>query len=642
MKKLIYVFLFVVFGFYNIQAQSVTKRNCGTMEHLEMQLKADPTLKARMATIEQQTQDWISSHPQNKTQAVITIPVVVHVVWNTAGQNISDAQVLSQIAVLNEDFARLNADKVNTPAAWSGIAANTQIQFCMAQRDPNGNATTGIVRKQTSTASFSSNDNIKHNSTGGDDAWPAGNYLNLWSGNLSGSLLGYAQFPGGAASTDGVVILYNAFGRVGNVAAPFHLGRTATHEVGHWLNLYHIWGDDGTSCSGSDQVTDTPNQSSENYSCPAYPHTDACSASSPGVMFMNYMDYTDDGCMNIFTNGQSSRMNASLNGTRASLLTSLGCVPPTGGSCGTPGGLNATSITTSSATLNWSAVSGATSYNVQYRIVGAGSWTSTTSTTVSKGISGLNAGANFEFQVQAVCSGSSSNFSASGTFTTVSTGCTDSFEPNNTNATAVLVPLNVDVTGLINTGTDKDFFKFTTTAPNTKVKITLTNLPADYDLKLTNSGGSTTYGTSQNGGTTSETIILNTTTARTYKIKVYPYSTSGYNPTLCYTLRVSTGSSNFRSESSFEAIATEDGETLNIYPNPAKENLTIQFNSSVLGNTDLRIYDMLGRNVVSQKQQCDKGMNKFDMKLSELNKGVYFLEVNNGAEKEIKKLVIDK
>lgn len=641
MKKILPFLLSIVFGAFQVQAQPLVKRSCETMEHLEMQYKADPGLKAKMAALEAQTAAWVSANPQHKNAAVITIPVVVHVVWNTSGQNISDAQVLSQIDVLNEDFARLNADKINTPSAFSGLGANTQIQFCMAKRDPNGNSTTGIVRKQTSTTSFSSNDNIKRNANGGDDAWPAGQYLNIWSGNLSGGLLGYAQFPGGSAATDGVVMLYNAFGRVGNVVAPFHKGRSGTHEVGHWLNLYHIWGDDGTSCSGSDQVTDTPNQTSENYNCPAYPRTDACSASSPGVMFMNYMDYTDDACMNIFTNGQSTRMNATLNGSRVSLLSSLGCVAPTGGSCSVPSGLNATAITTVSATLNWTLVSGAASYNVQYRLSGTTTWTAATATSNSKAISGLSAGANYEYKVQAVCSGSSSSFSSSATFITTSLGCSDAYEPNNTGATSKPIPTNVDIPGLISNSTDIDWFNFTTTSPNTKVKITLTNVPGDYDLKLTNSTGGTTFGTSQNGGTTSETIILNTTTARSYRLKVYGYSGAN-NPTSCYTLKVSTGSSNFRTSSSEDVISNDYEQILNIYPNPVKDFMTIQFNASEQANADLRVYDMLGRNVLSGQQKCEKGMNKFEMNLTELNKGVYFLEVNNGFEKEIKKIIIDK
>lgn len=640
MNKLFYMTCVFVFGLFQTQAQTL-KRTCASMEHQEMLFKADPGLKARMTFYEKQAAEWATNNPQNKNAVVITIPVVVHVLWNTASQNISDAQILSQIDVLNEDFARLNADAVNTPAGFAGLGANTQIQFCLAQRDPSGNPTTGIVRKQTSTTSFSSNDNIKKNANGGDNPWDATKYLNIWSGNLSGGLLGYAQFPGGPVATDGVVILYNAFGRVGNVVAPFNKGRTATHEVGHWLNLYHIWGDDGSSCAGSDQVSDTPNQSSENYNCPNFPKTDGCTGTSPGVMFMNYMDYTDDACMNIFTTGQSTRMNSSLNTTRSGLITSLGCVPPGGGTCSVPTGLNATNVTTTTATLNWTAVASATSYNVQYRIVGTTTWTTTTSATNSKNITGLTGNTNYQFKVSAVCSGSTSALSSAYSFNTSSGTCTNGYEPNNTNGTATTIPVNTDLNLLINSSSDIDWYSFKTTSPNTKVKVTLNNLPADYDMKLTNSSNGTTFGTSTNGGTTSESITYNSTTARTYHLKVYGYN-GAFNAGSCYTLKVSVSSSNFRNDFTGEISEEEIMPMLSIYPNPVKDILVVQFNSSDAAIGDIRIFDMLGRNVLSKKQGLEKGMNKFDVNLSELNKGIFFIEVNNGVENEIKKLVIDK
>lgn len=189
--------------------------------------------------------------------------------------------------------------------------------------DPNGNPTNGITRTASSVTSFSDNDNIKFNSTGGHDAWPTNQYLNMWVGNLSGGLLGYAQFPFDYATkptTDGVVIRTTAFGRVGNVIAPFNTGRTATHEVGHWLNLFHIWGDDGNSCNGSDQCGDTPNQADENVGCPGFPST---SCNNNGDMSMNYMDYSDDACMNIYTNDQRVRMRAifAQGGPRAAFIS---------------------------------------------------------------------------------------------------------------------------------------------------------------------------------------------------------------------------------------------------------------------------------------------------------------------------------
>jgi hypothetical protein len=365
MKKLFLTTLSILL----LSALSFAQRNCGTMEHLEWLKQSDPILSQRMNDIETYTQSYLAAHPE-EVRAVVTIPVVVHVLYNSTAQNISDAQVQAQISQLNADFARLNSDAGNTPSVWQSTAANTEIQFCLAQRDPNGNATNGIIHKSTTKTSFSDNDDMKRNSTGGSDPWAAGSYLNIWSCNLGGGLLGYAQFPGGSTATDGVVVLYSSIGSISQpgTATPYHLGRTLTHEVGHWVNLYHIWGDDGTGCTGSDQVTDTPNQGGASSGCPAYPKTDGCTASSPGVMFMNYMDYTNDNCMNMFTLGQKSRAQAlfGTGGARASLLSSLGCTPPST-TCGTPSGLNASSITSSSATLNWSSASGATSYNVQYR-----------------------------------------------------------------------------------------------------------------------------------------------------------------------------------------------------------------------------------------------------------------------------------
>ena len=175
---------------------------------------------------------------------------------------------------------------------------------------------------------------MKKVSTGGLDAWNASKYLNLWVCNLSGGVLGYAQFPGGAAATDGVVILTTAFGKGGSAASPFNLGRTATHEVGHWLNLRHIWGD--ANC-GNDLVSDTPTQQTSNYGCPSFPHV-TCSNGSNGDMFMNYMDYVDDRCMYMFSTGQSTRMNAlfASGGARVGLVTSDGGTAPGGTTPTTP------------------------------------------------------------------------------------------------------------------------------------------------------------------------------------------------------------------------------------------------------------------------------------------------------------------
>ena len=273
---------------------AITKRSCASQDVLEEQLKADPSLRKRMDDIEVYTQRAIKNPEAYRlVNGIIEIPVVVHVLYNTTAQKISEGQVSSQIAVLNEDFQNTNADKSKLPANSFQAVASTglPVRFVLAQ----------TIYKSTKVKSFSTNDVVKNSKRGGDDAVDPANNLNLWVCNLSGGVLGYAQFPGGSASTDGVVILYSAFGSRakypgGTYTTTYDLGRTATHEVGHWMNLRHIWGDDSGACSGSDQVADTPNQGAENYGKPTYPHV-SCSNAPTGDMFMNYMDYTDDAAM---------------------------------------------------------------------------------------------------------------------------------------------------------------------------------------------------------------------------------------------------------------------------------------------------------------------------------------------------------
>ena len=317
------------------QAQQMpARRECATMEVLERQLAADPSYAARLQAIDQQAAVFAAQKATNPTQRtasgiIVTIPVVVHVLYNTAAQNLTDAQVQSQLDVLNADYHKLNADQSKVPAAFAPLIADAGVQFVLARRDPAGNPTTGIIHKSTTATSFDTSDKMKRSASGGDDAWPAGAYLNLWTCNLGGGLLGYAQFPGGPAATDGVAILYSAIGSGGSARAPYNLGRTATHEVGHWLNLRHIWGD--ANC-GNDQVSDTPTQQTSNYGCPTFPHL-TCSNGANGDLFMNYMDYVDDACMQMFSSGQGDRMDAlfASGGSRAALLSSQGGVAPTGG-----------------------------------------------------------------------------------------------------------------------------------------------------------------------------------------------------------------------------------------------------------------------------------------------------------------------
>jgi hypothetical protein len=270
-------------------------------------LETDPGFRARQAALERAVmrRRMLAAPPR---WTVVTIPTVVHVVHRTASENVSDAQVKSQLRTLNGDFRKKNPDRTKVPAVWAGLIADVGIQFKLVR----------ITRTPTTRSAFGDDDSVKSSATGGADPWPSGRYLNIWVCALAGGLLGYAQFPAGPAATDGVVILNTGFGTTGTATPPFHLGRTTTHEIGHWLNLRHIWADT-EDCSGSDFVPDTPNAAGPNYGKPVFPHV-TCANGPHGDMFMNYMDYVDDDAMVMFTLGQVERMRVTIEGPRKSLL----------------------------------------------------------------------------------------------------------------------------------------------------------------------------------------------------------------------------------------------------------------------------------------------------------------------------------
>lgn len=630
--KQIFTLLVAVFA---LQHSALAQRVCGTTEYQMMLEQEDPSIINRREEIEQFTRDFLISNPQSE-RALVRIPVVVHVVYNTTAENISDAQIQSQITVLNQDFRKLNADVANTPSAFAGLAGDANIEFCLASVDPNGNATNGILRVPTTATSFGTNNTVKSSATGGSNPWNAGKYLNLWVCDISGSILGYAQFPGGSASTDGVVCDYQYFGTIGTATAPFNKGRTATHEVGHWLNLFHIWGDDGTGCTGSDQVTDTPNAAGPNYGCPAFP-TVTCSNGPNGDMHMNYMDYTDDACMYMFSNGQISRMQAlfATGGARASLLTSNGCSTPTPVLCGAINGLTSGSVTQTGATISWTAVSGATGYVLQYRPASSTVWTTVNVTTTSYAITGLTAGTAYNVQVQSVCTAGSGSFSAINfTTTSATTSCTDTYESNNSSGTAKTIPVNTNITARIGTSTDTDWFRFSNTSSARNIRIDLTNLPADYDVRLYNPSG-TQVAISQNGSTTSEAIVYNTTTTGTWRIQVYGYQ-GAFNASLCYTLRASISASTFRESEDVPAAdissASQDSDVLiaNVFPNPTNGKLNVILEASEAQNTQLSIRDITGRTALQQNVACVSGSNTFILDMESLPNGYYLLVIDNG------------
>jgi len=344
-KRFLLLIPLLLAGTFNVIAQE----RCGTVAYENLLQSLNPTRKNT-----EQFENWMKKKAaearllksSGRTSAgPYTIPIVVHIIHNGeavgTGLNISNAQITAQIAVLNEDFQRLNADAANTLPQFLNAAGSMNIQFVLAKQDPDGVATSGIVRVKGTKTSWAIGDNYELK---GLSYWPAEKYLNLWVVNLSGTLLGYAQFPPtdglplqgldtntSDRLTDGVVIDYTSFGSIEKgsfpvLAAPYNEGRTTTHEVGHFLGLRHIWGDDSNCNTTTDYVDDTPKQNSNTGSCPTTSQT-SCGVES---MFQNYMDYTFDACMNLFSKKQIERMEVVLDNSlrRKSLLSSPGATAP--------------------------------------------------------------------------------------------------------------------------------------------------------------------------------------------------------------------------------------------------------------------------------------------------------------------------
>jgi len=318
---------------------------CHTDEAHQQLMGKNPALKDQLQFQENTVREWIRNNRNgqvNRSSAVVSIPVVFHIVYKNNTQNIADSNIVRQVDILNECYRLQNANFSQTRAIFDTIAADVEVEFCLASVDPNGNPTNGITRTQAPAGSFFDPilgfDNVKRSANGGKDPWPADQYLNIWICDMSlfgiTAVLGYAQFPGGDPLTDGVVIQYQFTGFMPNNTSS-DLGKTAVHEVGHWLGLRHIWGDgqgSSTLCDSTDYVDDTPNaDTASQQTCLI---KNSCTNESPfwssiGIdppdMMENYMDYSYDACMTMFTQGQKDRMLGFLNTVRSTLLTSPGC-----------------------------------------------------------------------------------------------------------------------------------------------------------------------------------------------------------------------------------------------------------------------------------------------------------------------------
>ena len=311
MKAVLFFTLITLTFANNITAQ----KGCSTFSYQQKELKNNPALAEKITAIESfSQQNRITA--DGAVTAVIRIPVVVHVLYHTPQEKISDAQVIKQLDILNKCFRHQNADSVNTPAVYKSVAADCEIEFQLAKSNPRKASTTGIVKKYTPITSWTSDDKMKFSAEMGDDAWDTKSYLNIWVCNL-GDFAGYSSFIGGPENKDGLVIGFSAFG--GN-------NKTAVHEAGHWLNLRHLWGDE---YCGDDSVADTPRQASYTPGCPSGIRI-TCGNGPYGDMYSNYMDFTSDECTNLFTLGQKAKMKALFvpGGARYSILSSTGLNPP--------------------------------------------------------------------------------------------------------------------------------------------------------------------------------------------------------------------------------------------------------------------------------------------------------------------------
>ena len=326
-----YLFLLLIISINAILPQAASAQSrCATMDVLEKKFTARPSLRISFDERQVQFQKAVSERIiRNKilrTEGLVTIPVVFHVVGKS--QSIAtDAQLMAQLDTINKDYAGLNAGASKVPSYFLERFGKSGIQFALAQRTPGNIPTTGIVRYSTSRNSFTdSNENIKHTAQGGADAWDPNSYLNVWVCDLGSQILGYSTFPGDLpANEQGVVVHYQSL--PGSTNTDFNGGKTLTHEIGHYFNLFHIWGDDNGACTGTDRVDDTPNQADANRTLRTGVVTDNCAQASPGIMYQNYMDYSPDANLVMFTTQQVARMEAAFLQSRSAMSSSLGATP---------------------------------------------------------------------------------------------------------------------------------------------------------------------------------------------------------------------------------------------------------------------------------------------------------------------------
>ena len=325
-------YILPIFLLFTLSLFAQIEDPCGAISYSDAYLAEHSDEEEKLLELESITQKWIQENQNSAMEReVITIPVVVHVVLDFSRYTLKHFEIEAQIDALTADFRKQNSNQSIIPEEFKDRAADVEIEFCLASIDPTGNITDGIQERNNTEENFGTKriNGIKraicHFDEGGYDAWNPEHYLNIWVGEME-SILGEATFPGMARvpEEDGIWVDVDAFGFFCSDSTDFHLGRTLTHEVGHYFNLYHIFGP-GENCISDDGIDDTPAQKSRNRGCPKDLKANECDSLEPYEMTVNYMDFIDDSCMAMFTEGQKIRMLAALNTTRKELKNSIGC-----------------------------------------------------------------------------------------------------------------------------------------------------------------------------------------------------------------------------------------------------------------------------------------------------------------------------
>lgn len=713
MKKLLPIIFFTLFqmgllwgqqaAVTTLETESGKIIRCFTNEKMEEAIAANPDIRKRQVLTKARINRYIEqerlSFKGRSSAPVYTVPVVVHIVYRTAAQNISDQRVYEQLQVLNEDYRRTNSDASNVPTDFVGIVADTEIEFCLATKDPSNNSTTGITRTQTSVQNIGGGSSYYSTAAGGINIWDPNKYLNIWVCELGSGLLGFTYTPGGAPNgADGVVIGSPYFGITG-ASAPYNGGRTTTHEVGHWLNLEHVWGPGNGGCNQDDGVSDTPLQDQSNGGCPTHPSA-SCGTSD---MFMNYMDYVNDNCMNSFTAGQKTRMRAAIAAARPGLLTSQACVIASDDAgiseINYPSGTICSTTFTPEVTIKNYGASPLTSVVINYEIDGGmtmtQNWTGNLNTTQSALVQlpqqTVSGGAHTVTVWTALPNGNADGDGAndqSSTSFTISAGglalpFTEGFEGTTFPSTgwSATNPDN-DVTWARTTTASKTGLasmfmdNWDYSANGEKDWVTLPSLDMSNSATVTMSFelsyalfsasgfsdtlrvwasddcGQTWAQVYEKAGNSLTTVSALSTiefvpTAGDWRQEIIDLSAYGnssdvkvrFEHVCDYENNLYVDDINITSTPALNVVSLEKKGALNVYPNPTTGQLNVDVQLATQDAIVITVYNALGQEV-SQVQDAKVFGGNYKLDLSKLAKGIYHVQVVGGGETMTQKVVL--